>query len=113
MIADTSNGCRWDSEDFTWSASWADCWAAAFGEDCGVWRHSTGDVAFPFERETRLICGVPIRVVRSATNYQSPRFDFWSSENSFRLLGRKILDDLQADMLEFDYVAPDALAYRH
>lgn len=57
---------------------------------------------------------MPVRVVRSATNYQSPRFDFWSTaDSSFRRLGRDILDDLRADMLELDYVAPDALAYRH
>jgi CelD/BcsL family acetyltransferase involved in cellulose biosynthesis len=102
-----------DQPIFAISDTWFDCWSDAFGDQAyGVWQ--TRDAAgarLHYRREARTIAGLKLAVIKSATNLQTVRFDLRTkAETVDPRFALDLLRDTGADMLELDFLAPDAKA---
>jgi Acetyltransferase (GNAT) domain len=102
-----------DQPSFAISNTWFDCWSSAFGNHAyGVWRARDATAAcLHHMREVRTIAGLKLAVIKGATNLQTVRFDLRTKaeavDPSFAI---DLLRDTDADMLELDFLAPDAKA---
>jgi len=89
---------------------WFDLWFDAFGradggpDRAGVWVPGTGGPRVPYVRATERIGGVPVPVVRSATNVHTARYDVLGDAPAGAAFCRDLLREQRASMLVFDHV---------
>jgi CelD/BcsL family acetyltransferase involved in cellulose biosynthesis len=102
-----------DQPSFTISDTWFDCWSSAFGNQAyGVWQaRDPAAACLHHMREARTIAGLNLAAIKGATNLQTVRFDLRTKAESVDpRFATDLLRETDADMLELDFLAPDAKA---
>ena len=100
-----------DRSGFPISDIWFDCWRDAFADRTyAIWRGWGGE-CLHHVRETRMVAGLRLDVVKSATNQQTVRFDLATEEQDLGPeFASRVLQDTGPDLLELDFLAPGAKA---
>jgi len=102
-----------DRPGFPISDIWFDCWRDAFADHTyAVWQGRGGE-RLHHVRETRIVAGLRLNIVKSATNQQTVRFDLATEEREAGPeFAGDVLQDTGADLLELDFLAPGAKAFQ-